>query len=546
MPKFKKDPFGRRLPHTGFLPRDEKTTSSQPIDISGILESAQDALRDEMNGHQNPFIQPDGSTVGYDDIMNRLNFQYPGQLDWLNNFGISGGSMSLSQTADWNKQVLDTMLQYMMMQNQRDYDRSVLEEQRAYDNPQTAMLRLMATGMSRDAAMQMLSGSTGAAGAAALVGSGSGISTPQGVSATQSTANTMQAAKAAFDIIGTAGSLVSLGFSIPSAISQANILANSAFMSTEQRAGYDAAKKVSSFFSNGLASGDIAADLVDGFSNATDSLKWLVDNPDAPGVKNLTDSGALAAVMGTEYGSEAYNRFWNNLRSSRDAGTMLDQMIKNNDLKNALDSITIEEVGAQIEAIGQSNKESEQRIAESIKRVAQIDADIQLKNKEGEWISVQTKWYGQKTSAEILALQASANASDAQAHLADVTAYGQGIQNQYNEDLFEVSHAGIPMLKQCHLIELDQELRKLQFQNDYDGRKKQLQAWALEQDNAIKLQYLNSIYYNASGDFARNHPDLWNLAVGFQSCGAGELVRTGGTAATSVIKAGARLAPKIP
>lgn len=61
--------------------------------------------------------------------------------------------------------------------DQRAYDATLLADQRAYDSPAAQIARLMQTGMSRDAALSFLSGSGSGSGAA---GASSQLSSPQG------------------------------------------------------------------------------------------------------------------------------------------------------------------------------------------------------------------------------------------------------------------------------------------------------------------------------------------------------------------------------
>lgn len=128
---------------------------------------------------------PENIWWSYDEGTNAL------QLIWqlLNNSN-NGGSLSqgyadvlsqLSKQSEAGKPInsdmvislLMNLLSYNTTQEQRDYDYRMLNESRQYNNPQNELARLMGAGISRDAALQLMSGSAG------NLGSGSGAGATQ-------------------------------------------------------------------------------------------------------------------------------------------------------------------------------------------------------------------------------------------------------------------------------------------------------------------------------------------------------------------------------
>ena len=127
--------------------------------------------------------------------------------------------MSAAQQADWDKQLLDQILSQLSEEDARKYNLGVLQEQRLYDSPTNQLARLMGAGISRDAAIQLLSAS-GSGGSS--VAAGSAAAQAAGIPASQSELNDIQGktaiAGAVFQGIGTLSSLMSLGFSAPAAL----------------------------------------------------------------------------------------------------------------------------------------------------------------------------------------------------------------------------------------------------------------------------------------------------------------------------------------
>lgn len=312
-----------------------------PVDPSQVGSSSGSARRDE-NGSSLPF--PSGSSLGVDSDWRNILFKLGTGSDFtqlLAQLGIGGIDPKDAAVHDWNSELLKQILQFYITQEQRQYDKSLQADQRLYDTPTNMLARLMSAGISRDAALQMLSGGAGGSGAAVPYGqTGNQASL---LPASQSYANDVQAktaiANTVFSGIGALSGLVSLGFSIPQAIQQVNALSMQNFMSQKAMIGLKAADDVLGALQGAVQIGALSTEDMDGFSNATDALNYINDHKDTNAFKSIFDNGSFANVYGSKLGRQMFTEAWNNVRQSKDAGTLLDQHLRQQDLQNDLAEI---------------------------------------------------------------------------------------------------------------------------------------------------------------------------------------------------------------
>lgn len=263
-----------------------------------------------------------GSTRGGQNVVNDLNLfqilqgktdrfsdmlvQNAGDNPWaqfLASQGIFQGDneyMSSGQRADWNKQILDTMLKYYQDLEERQYTQGVLNEQRIYDSPTNQLARLMGAGVSRDAAIAMLSGQGNSPTVA------QGVEAVPGTSPTESLNNEMQRklgiANAVFSGIDCLSSLVGLGFSVPQAIYQTSLLRGQAFL---QKKDLDALQSTDDAFSILNAAG-AGADAFGSASAAIGAITDLAKHGDVFAAQFI-QRGGISKIRGN--GSLASNRF---------------------------------------------------------------------------------------------------------------------------------------------------------------------------------------------------------------------------------------------
>ena len=274
-------------------------------------------------------------TSNFSDILARLAGSSDDSiLQLLQSLGINQeAALEGPQRDDWNKQLLDTLLNYSLTLENRNYNESMRDEQRIYDSPTNQLARLLGAGISRDAAIQMLSG--GSQPIQSDVASAS-----EGIPASQSKLNGIQAALApvqtAFDAISAVGGLVSLGFSISQAVQQTRALKYGNFMNQQQQNAFNSVNSLTNALQTAVSDGILTAQDLEGWSNANDAYKWLNDHADTNFVKPLADSGVLQGVFGSTIGREMFNSHWQQMRDARSGGELYDSFLRQQHLAEIL------------------------------------------------------------------------------------------------------------------------------------------------------------------------------------------------------------------
>lgn len=471
-------------------------------------------------------------------------------FELLGNLGIN--------IADQSKERTDQLFQFMLQaglindqrtfdeylkNDQRQFDWAMKQEQRLYDNPQNELARLMGAGISRDAALQLMSGSAGGsglgAGSSVPYGSGTGISAPSqlATSGTQdlAIANTVMNGVQAFM------QLVQSGVGVAEGIEQVQAMQAQNYWNSEQMQSYDAVKQVGMQIEQLKASGVLDDDTISSWSNLQDMQSWLDDHASTNGVAPLVQSGALKRAFGTPFGRQRMTDYYSNVIRGRSEGTQAQQFIEQQRLNNVILGLQPEKIGAEIEQIGQNMKESEQRVIESCNRVAVGEAQIELMDKQGNFIEIQGVQLVRKTDAEV-------DLMGSQSYLADV-------QGQQAAQIFEYNSAGFPMLKQAYIQECTDKLSYWNTINNPDVRRDRIFTWLNDNENAAKAAWLKHIQLDAVGSFAHDYPQLWELSQGFQYAGVNEMIRTGaevggagaalGNTGAAIYKA-SKYVPKVP
>lgn len=458
------------------------------------------------------------STLNFDsdwkDILNQLG--YGDQFtQFLSQLGIGGKDPYDQSMHDLNQSIYQAILQHYVNEEQRSYDRALQKDQRLYDSPLNQLARLMGAGISRDAAIQMMSGSGSGSGAAVPYGSqGSQI---LGESASQAYANQMAGATSiantVFNGISAISGLVGLGFSLPQAYMQSKMLANQKYMSDQQRIAFDAASNAYGIITN--AGVKNAADVFGSIQSTADTITTLAKNGDIAAQAFLNSGGIQNLLKTAPISSPLLAELHRNERSAGDYSSLTDSAIKQARLNQCYTQAMTDKIGSEMSLMGTQEDLVNQQIIESAKRVASLDADIKVKNAEGRFISLQSDNYYRLVDSQI-------KKNWAEAELA---------QNQADIDAqqFELNDAGFPMLKEARILELQDELSKWQTITREDVRNARIQQWVQNEKNARACAYLESIRLNAVGDFASTHPGIFNLAASYYYVGASQLVKaTGG------------------
>ena len=294
-------------------------------------------------------------TSNYSDILARLAGSSDNSiLQLLQSLGINqDAGLTVKQRDDWNKQLLDTLINYQLTQENRSYNESMRDEQRLYDTPLNQLARLMGAGVSRDAAIQMLSGGSQPIQSDVAVGA-------EGIAPSESAANGIQAALApaqlAIDAIGSVGSLISLGFSIPQAIQQTKFLKNQNLLTQKQLRSYDSASSAFSVLNSIGASKEA-------FGSAGAAIKFISSAAQKGNIQAQRFMSTPEFATLSEEGyftSRALSQLYQNERSHESYGAYIQHQLSENKFLDLNSRKVISEmalIGAEINNYVEDNAE---------------------------------------------------------------------------------------------------------------------------------------------------------------------------------------------
>lgn len=492
--------------------------SKNPLDelFSKFLESQKESTKDwlssipkhkDFGSMKEPF--GDISNTSFDEMLKGLNGNLPqnissNTLDSLKGFLDGYGDMSSVERTDM---LMQYILQLLTTNDQRAWDKSVLQEQRSYDNPMNQLARLLGAGISRDAAIQLLNGSgSGSGGSAALIGSGSGVSVPSvsAPSGTTEIARNQMAFGAAAAIANALVNLCSQGMQMAQAYETYQFQKNQSYLSTQQVEDYNAVNSINQQLQILSDNGLLGEKKVEDFRSANDLTNYLksisADNPD---VDKLVRSDAFKRATGTIFGRDYLNQIMSARRGSQDAGKLADLAITQQELNNNLLSLNQESLSAEISKMRSETILIDSEVQKTMQDIAESRAKIQYINKQGKLVDVQTE------------------------------------QAQLN---YEYTSAGFPIMKENRINEL--RLQSMKWRALYNPEdvynmthtpnglpnkalSASLDAWLQSPQNASDIAYLLSLRNGALAGFAENHPTLWKLVNVLSDMGILDMVKTG-------------------
>lgn len=486
---------------------------------AAILESLKNKSHlDRLNDRPNVGSETDANVSLLNSLNsgNGLNENIASWIDLMS----QGGYF----TEEIRDQLRQFLFQMLLNQDQRQFDLQQLADSRLYNSPTNELARIMGAGISRDAAIQMLSGSIGGGSAGAGVAGSAGVTAPSvpQTSGTQDLQRTQVAIGGIGEIINAFCNLLNTGVGFAQGLEQVKSMRASNFFNEQQVQAYKSVQDISTMVQKLNLAGVIPDADLDNLSTAEQFSRYLrnlAKNNDQ--VAQVVSSPSFENALGTPAGRSMYNDYWKSVRDTRDQGVLFDEYIKQQRLQNVVKGLEGDKIGAEMALIGQQQKESEQNVIESCSRVALNNATVYVKNEEGKWIAQQR--------------ENSIRMTDSQVNLIDTQAYGASIENDMLSLNYELNSAGFPMLKQTRIDELQYNLDHWTTIMNPDLRVKQIRAWLNERENAFDAAYLQQIQQNAVGDFAKNYPTLWLLAQGFKYAGVNELVSaTAGAAGAGV------------
>lgn len=294
------------------------------------------------------------------------------------------GGLDATQRNAWNNYLLQTQVQQYLEQNSRDYNRALQLDQRIYDSPTNQLARLMGAGISRDAAIQLLSGAAGGGSAAPIAGAAAG---PGDMAAANEAGqmplrNVMSVFGTIANIAGAIGSLGSFGLSAASlstnlaatkAATAGQLLSNTQLQKTLN--GIETASTVVGAISSAYQAGIIDKDQT--FDSSQDMLKYIRDNADKfEPFNSLVSSGALDGISKDVYSLDALNHAYSSWRKTKDYNIDRKHIVAMQALDEMFQDINIKSVQQEIE---QSKQWINESIANVINSTKLANADVALK-----------------------------------------------------------------------------------------------------------------------------------------------------------------------
>lgn len=316
------------------------------------------------------------STLEY-GVNNKLDNMYSGMLQHnagSNPFAQLLASLGIdedrwvdeNQRADWNKQLMDAQLQYYQDLEKRQYTQEQLNEQRVYDSPLNQLARLMGAGVSRDAAIAMLSGQAGQPTIAE-----SAVNTPGATASESRNAGVERAlgiANAVFNGVSAVSGLASLGFTIPQAIQQTHFLKNQNLLTGRQLKAYDSTGQAYSL----LKSINAGADAFGSVGSAIQAITQAANNGNADCAAFLQNGGANDMFSNVSFASQAMSQMYRSERASSDYERSFDAEMRKLDadtrLVNAQEAEVLKQIDLHIEEISKVYEE---------KRALRIQNDLE-------------------------------------------------------------------------------------------------------------------------------------------------------------------------
>lgn len=336
-----------------------------------------------------------GRFNGFDDILSG-SAGSDEFSQFLKSLGIDDpNDLTEAQRQDWNKQLVDQLLAYNSELEKRKYNESLRDEQRLYDSPTAMLARLMASGLSRDAALAMLSGSGGSGGSAAPYTDGSQLA--QGLAPSESQLNKIQGdtsiANTVFNGLSAITGLVNMGFGCAATKAQTSFMKAQNFLTGKQINAFNIASKAFSVLNGVNAS-------IDAFGSVASAISAIQDAAASgdPAAVDFIQSGGIEEMrQNAPFVSRTLGQLYQDERSSKDYATAFSKMCRQQDADTDLTVLQydalLEDIikcKAEIEHIVTDTEFIEQNIEVAKKQADFIEAQAELARKQGRNVDADT------------------------------------------------------------------------------------------------------------------------------------------------------------
>lgn len=440
------------------------------------------ALIEALKGDGNIWTRFAGSALENGSLGDGSNEAFLQLLQMMQNNPAVAGTYD----DDISKQLYEMMLKLWTTNEQRTYDQSALQEQRNYDSPTNQLARLMGAGISRDAAIQMLQGGQDPA----LVGSGSESALPEHHSPLEQSlglANTALSAVSAFT------GLVSLGFSVPQALFQADFLRNQGSLLSSQIKAFETAGDAFEI----LSAAGAGVESIGSVASATSALTKLAKDGNQDAAQFIASGGLRSMRKNAAFVSKAFSAL---SRSEQDADRYGREYIAN-----------VEKIESETKLNNIHNEEVAQEIENAKADYNRILADADFIRANAAAVRALTR----KTNKEISVLGKQEKFIEAQTE-------NIGYENQEYAALFGASADGKSYLDWRATAAMDNLIRDARLAAKTKGEP-YVQAifdrMFAEEESVQAAMSLKKLQMDAGAKFSKSHPKEFELYQGLSACG---------------------------
>lgn len=376
---------------------------------------------------------------------------------------------------------------------QRAYNEQVLNEQRMYDSPTALLQRLMATGMSREAALQMISqsGLGGSGSGSALIGDAAMAQPSYAAEYNQPGGTTLRNyIGAGTDIVNTLVNLFSMGINGFQAVASGTASIQQALALKQQDAAIKAGSAFNSMYQSAVDSGLIDKKAIHSFDDARSALLNL-SQASSPAIYDYMHNGGYEQMKSTPMALDYAGQYFNNNYSHGDAVARSRQMM------------------ALADAYELKPKEILTAIDKQDAEIQKIFHDIQLSDDTYD--------------LEVRKVDAEVGYMDAQSELTRETTKQRELENSRIKIALHREEITADDLDQVALYQASYELQIAQKTNDPQVMKDTLESIALNEKqrraimafNCLRLQNVQTMLNQPNGQALLNWSTFYdNLGLG--------------------------------
>lgn len=414
---------------------------------------------------------------------------------------------------DQQNKYIDMLLNQQEKKEDRQYSEEWRDNERAYNSAQAQLARLMATGMSRDSAMQLLgaggagSGGSSAAPVTSTLPSGLGSSAIDYANMKINDRNSW--ANIVFGSIQSAASLVGLGFSANTAVKQAqNIEAQTSIMTNQMNAD-GSAGVVLSTVQNLAAAGH--APTKDDTSSPSALRKWLGSLGD---VGSALAPQVASAIESIDTNGNNNPFFYRSLQSAFRDYHDTQNVPRMNDAD--YDNIVADT------ALKQVNMDGIRANAEKARAGAQLDLQ-EFENKKAEYNNIVLE--GEEIEARIKLLATQNENVQAQTHLVSSQAESQDLANTETNARQTAYSLSAGSLTAYYQYQIAADIARWRAMSSEQAIKSITNACLADVHYAEALSTFNALTQTSLNNWANDCPDQFHAAVAWNEGHMGDYIK---------------------